>query len=72
MQLTDDLTEDYHDKWICDESWFRILNDKYPHLSQSFDFRQEHISLYLHELVGGFNEINANGVYHKVFKAVLL
>ena len=70
MHLTDDLAEYYHDKWIYNESWFWIFNAKYPYLSQALDFKQKDISLYVHELIGGVNALNANGVYHKVFKAV--
>ena len=28
----------YQDNWICDETWFRLLNAHYPHLKNTFNF----------------------------------
>ncbi len=68
LQITDELSEDYHDRWICDESWFRIIGSKYPNFTSSFDFKRKHIALFLPEIAGGFNILNKSGVYHKSFK----
>ena len=55
LHLTNDLLEDYHDRWICDESWFRIMNDKYPHLEESFDFKLSwKLDFLLNKIVGVF------------------
>ena len=44
VQLTDDPQKQYSEKWICDESWFRIMNEKFPNLSQAFNFRRTDVS----------------------------
>ena len=31
----------YKDNWICDETWFRLLNTHYPHLKYTFNFTRE-------------------------------
>ena len=28
----------YQDNWICDETWFRLLNAHYPHMKNTFNF----------------------------------
>jgi hypothetical protein len=44
------------------------MNNKYPHLEGSFDFKRKHLAQYLPQVVGGFNIQNRNGAYHKSFK----
>lgn len=51
--LTNDLSEDYHGQWICDESWFWIMNDKYSHLDGAY--KQKHVAQYLPQIVGKFS-----------------
>jgi len=68
VQLTDDPRQQYSDKWICDESWFRIMNEKFPNLSQAFNFRRTDVVKTITLLAGPFNHSNINRIYHKVFK----
>jgi hypothetical protein len=35
----------YHDDWICDETWFRLINAHYPHLKNTFNFTREGLNL---------------------------
>jgi hypothetical protein len=68
MQLTDDPRQQYSDKWICDESWFCIMNEKFPNLSQAFNFRRTDVIKTIVLLAGPFNDSNINRIYHKKFK----
>ncbi len=68
MQLTDDPEEPYSDKWICDESWLQIMNDKFPNLVTTFITKRTHFVKTITMLAGPFNDSNKNRVYHKIFK----
>jgi len=72
MQLTDDPQQQYSDKWIYDESWFRIMNEKFPNLSQTFNFRRTDVIKTIALLAGPFNDSNINRIYHKKFKVKCL
>jgi hypothetical protein len=63
LLLTDDTEEGFTDRWICDKSWFQIMNTLFPHLAGAFNFRRRNIVL-----TGPFNKLNANKIYHKTFK----
>jgi len=69
MQLTDDPQQQYSDKWICDESWFRIMNERFPNLSQAFNFRRTDVVKTIALLAGPFNDSNINRIYHKHSKS---
>ena len=62
MQLTDDPEEPYSDKWICDESWLRIMNDKFPNLFAAFIVKRTHVVKTIIMLAGPFNDSNTNRV----------
>ena len=68
MQLTDDPQQQYSDKWICDESWFRIMKERFPNLPQAFNFRRRDVVQTIALLAGPFNDSNMNRIYHKTFK----
>ena len=70
LQLTDSLSNNYHNKWICDESWCRIMCSQFPHLLGAFSLKRTNLVQCILRLVGGFDTQNANGVYHKAFKSV--
>ncbi len=70
LQLTDSLSNNYHNKWICDESWCRIMCSQFPHLLGAFSLKRTNLVQCILRMVGGFDTQNANGVYHKAFKSV--
>jgi hypothetical protein len=42
----------YQDKWICDETLYRLLNAHYPHLKNTFVFTLEALNLVLSAKAG--------------------
>ncbi len=70
LQITDSLLNDYYNKWICDELWYRIMCSHFPHFSGAFPFERSTFVRGISRMVGGFDNPNANGVYHKAFKSI--
>ena len=52
----------------CDESWFHIMNEKFPNLSQAFNFRRTDVVKTIVLLAGPFSDSNINRIYHKKIK----
>ena len=51
----------YQDKWICDETWYRLLNAHYPNLKKTFGFTCEGLNRALSAKAGpciGPNELS--------------
>jgi hypothetical protein len=51
----------YQDNWICDETWFRLLDAHYPHMKKAFNFTREGLNRALSAKAGPFtgpNEFN--------------
>ncbi len=51
----------YQDNWICDETWFRLLNAHYPHMKNKFNFTRVGLNRALSVKAGPFtgpNEFN--------------
>ena len=51
----------YQDNWICDETWFRLLNAHYPHMKNTFNFTRVGLNRALSVKAGPFtgpNELN--------------
>ena len=51
----------YQDNWICDETWFRLLNAHYPHMKNTFNFTRVGLNRALSVKAGPFtgpNEFN--------------
>ena len=44
----------YQDNWICDETWFRLLNAHYLYLKNTFNFTREGLNCTLSAKAGPF------------------
>ena len=58
----------YQDNWICDETWFRLLNAHYPHLKNTFNFTREGLNRALSAKAGPFTGPNEFGVFSVKFR----
>ncbi len=48
----------YQNKWICDETWYRLLNAHYPTLKKTFDFLCEELNRILTDNAGPCTDPN--------------
>jgi hypothetical protein len=53
----------YQDNWICDETWFRLLNAHYPHLKNTFNFTRGGLIHALSAKAGPFTGPNEFGIF---------
>jgi hypothetical protein len=54
----------YQDKWICDETCFRLLNAHYyPHLKNAFNFTRVGLIRALSAKAGPFHDPNEFGLF---------
>jgi hypothetical protein len=58
----------YQDNWICDETWFRLLNAHYPHLKNTFNFTREGLNRALSAKAGPFTGPNEFGLFSVTFR----
>jgi len=58
----------YQDNWICDETWFRLLNAHYPHLKNTFNFTREGLNRAFSAKAGPFTGPNEFGVFSVKFR----
>ena len=58
----------YQDNWICDETWFRLLNAHYPHLKNTFNFTREGLNRALSAKAGTFTGPNEFGLFLAKFQ----
>ena len=58
----------YQDNWICDETWFRLLNAHYPHLKNTFNFTREGLNRALSAKAGPFIGPNECGLFLAKFQ----
>jgi hypothetical protein len=58
----------YQDNWICDETWFRLLNAHYPHLKNAFNFTREGLNRALSAKAGPFTGPNEFGLFLAKFQ----
>ena len=70
LQLTDSLLNGDHKKWICDESWYRIMCSQLSNLVGAFTLKLSSFVWSILLVVGAFDQLNANGVYRKAFKSM--
>ena len=54
--------------WICDETWFRLLNAHYPHLKNTFNFTREGLNRALSAKAGPFTGPNEFGLFLAKFQ----
>ena len=48
----------YLDNWICDKTWFRLLDAHYPHLKNTLNFTHEGLNRALSAKAGPFTGPN--------------
>jgi hypothetical protein len=58
----------YQDNWICDETWFRLLNAHYPHLKNTFNFTREGLNRALSAKAGPFTGPNEFSLFLAKFQ----
>jgi hypothetical protein len=58
----------YQDNWICDETWFRLLNAHYPHLKNTFNFTRGGLIRALSAKSGPFIGPNECGLFLAKFQ----
>ncbi len=59
----------YQDNWVCDETFFRLLNACYPHLKITFTFMRVGLSHALSAKAGPFTGPNEFGQFLAKFTA---
>ncbi len=57
----------YQDKWIGDETLFRLLNAHYPHLKNAFTFTRGGLTRALSAKAGPFHGPNEFGLFFEKF-----
>ena len=62
LNLTTASTQ-YQDKWVCDETVFRLLNAHYPHLKKTFKFTRGALNRALSSKAGPFTGHNEFGLF---------
>ena len=64
----------YQDNWICDETWFRLLNALYPHSKYTFKFTREGLNraLSASAKAGQFTGPNELGLFLAKFQTECL
>jgi hypothetical protein len=62
------VSSHYQDNWICDETWFRLLNAHYPHLKNTFNFTREGLNRALSAKAGSFTGPNEFGLFLAKFQ----
>ena len=58
----------YQDNWICDETWFRLLNAHYPLLKNAFNFTREGLNRALSAKAGPFTGPNEFSLFSVKFR----
>ena len=62
LSLTTASTQ-YQDKWVCDETVYRLLNAHYPHLKKTFNFTRGTLNRALSYKAGPFTGPNEFGLF---------